>query len=319
MSSDTTRTKLLIVASVAILIFTSFFAGKYTASTTEPIVTTSNSRAEYPLLATRIFIDNPNDPIINFSALRTSLESHVAGNSIDGSIYFEYLPTGTSIRVGAERREVAASLMKLPAAMSLYRASEQGRVDLDQTVTLKEEWLDSAYGDLYKKGLGYSLTLREATKIMLTDSDNTALKVVAYNIPPQPSQSENPFASLDIDIVQNSDLTISVSARSYASILKCLYFSCYNNKANSQELLEYLDESIFNSRLVAGVGDKSLPIAHKVGNYTQDTQSDCGIVYIPKRNYILCIMLKAPDNPEGDKKIAEISRIVYEFMNGLPD
>lgn len=319
MKIDRTTFRVITVALLISLLVGSFFAGKNTANHSDPLVDTAEIRDNYPLLATRIFIDNPNDPIINFSALRTSLENHVAENSLEGSIYFEYLPTGTSIRVGADRKEVAASLMKLPAAMSLYRASEQGRVNLDQAVTLKEEWLDSAYGDLYKKGVGYSLTLREATKIMLTDSDNTALKVVAYNIPPQLTETDNPFASLDVDIVQNNDLTVSVSARSYSSILKCLYFSCYLNKANSLELLEYLDESIFNDRLVSGVGDKSLPIAHKVGNYTQDTQSDCGIIYIPRRNYILCVMIKAPDNSDGDKKIAEISRIVYEFMESLAD
>jgi len=30
-------------------------------------------------------------------------------------------------------------------------------------------------------------------------------------------------------------------------------------------------------------------------------------------------MLKAEDNPESDKKIADISKIVYEFMEKLPD
>jgi len=243
----------------------------------------------------------------------------VARENIQGSIYFEYLPTGTSIRIDGDDQLVAASLMKLPAAMSLYKASELGKIGLDQKVTIKKEWLDGAYGDLYKKGEGHKLSLREARKIMLTESDNTALKAVAFSIPPPVTPEDNAFLSLDVNIEQNADLSVSVSARSYSSILKCLYFSCYLNKSNSQELLGYLDNSVFSSRLPAGVNNSDIPIAHKIGNYAQDTQSDCGIVYIPKRNYILCMMIKTTDTPEGDAKLAAISKIVYEYMESLPD
>lgn len=285
----------------------------------DPNIGISEIRSQYPLLATRIFIDNPNDSIVNFSSLRNQLNDHVAKENIEGSIYFEYLPTGTSIRIDGDDLLVGASLLKLPAAMSLYKASEKSKVDLDQEVTIRKEWLDEAFGDLYKKGEGHKLTLREATKIMLTESDNTALQAVATNIPPPVDADDNPFASLDINIEQNTDLRVSISARSYSSILKCLYFSCYLSKSNSQELLGYLDNSVFSSRLPAGVNNNDVPIAHKIGNYAQDTQSDCGIVYVPKRNYILCMMVKTTDTPEGDAKLAAISKMVYDYMDGLPD
>ncbi len=134
MKIDKTTFRVITIALVIILLVGSYFTGKNTANRSDPVVDTVNIRDNYPLLATRIFIDNPADSIVNFSNLRSSLEDHVETNSIEGSIYFEYLPTGTSIRVGAERREVAASLMKLPAAMSLYKASELGRIDLDNEI-----------------------------------------------------------------------------------------------------------------------------------------------------------------------------------------
>lgn len=301
----------ILVCGIAVLGYQFLHGNSITVTTEDP--------TNYPLLARRIFIDDPNDTIINFSQLRREVNDYKTTNQLDGSIYFEYLPTGVSIRVDGDKEEVAASLFKLPAAMEIYKAVELGKVSLDKKITLKQEWLDPDYGDLYLKGAGYTMTLRDATRVMLTNSDNTALKAVANSIPPVQNTVDNPFASLDIDIVQNNNLTVSISARSYSSILKCLYFSCYLNKQNSQELLRYLDDSIFTERLRAGVSDDSIPIAHKVGNYTQDTQSDCGIVYIPRRNYILCVMIKVADNPEGDKKIAEISKIVYDFMDQLPD
>ena len=305
------------VVLVFLLCLSSFIIGRQTGnSDTQEAVGLSSS---YPLLAKRIFIDDPNDVFVNFADLRQQIQKYVSDNSLEGSIYFEYLPTGTSIRVDGDEQLVAASLIKLPAAMSLYRLAEKDEINLDETIQIKEEWLDSAYGELYKKGAGYSLTLREATRIMLEDSDNTALKAIGSYLPNDAiTGPENPFNSLDVDITQNVDLTVSISARSYSSILKCLYFSCYLSKDDSSELLGYLTKAKNKNRLPAGVLNKDILIAHKIGNFAQDTQSDCGVVYIPKRNYLLCVMIKSPDNPSGDKKIADISRIAFDFVSTLP-
>lgn len=284
--------------------------------TGKPAAPPANSQNpdDFPLLSKRIFQDNPSAAIINFTGLRTSLKDYYQKNNLTGSLYFEYLPTGTSIRVNDNEKEVAASLIKLPVAMELYRAAELNKTDLDKTITLKQEWLNDKFGTLYEKGAGYQLTLREAAKIMLTESDNTALTAIAMSIEGLVATDENPFESLDVDFQQNQDLTISISARSYSSILKCLYFSCYLEKPHSQELLKYLTEATFTSRLVAGIDDNDIPVAHKIGNFGDTTQSDCGIVYVPEKNYILCAMVDGPDNDISNGHIAELSRITYDFV-----
>jgi beta-lactamase class A len=273
---------------------------------------TANSE-DYPLLARRIFLENPNEPIVNFSALRSELNNYFEQNNIDGGLYFEYLPTGTSIRIAGEEKEVAASLIKLPAAMELYKAAELGKVNLDDEITIREEWLDDGFGELYKKGAGHKLTLREATEVMLRDSDNTALKAVSISMMGLVPIENNPFNSLDAEFAQNPDLTVSIGARAYSSFLKCLYFSCYLEKQHSQELLDYLSNTGFEDRIVAGVDD-GVTVAHKVGNFGQSTQSDCGIVYLDKKNYLLCLMIEGPDNAETDAKLAAISKLTFEYL-----
>lgn len=274
----------------------------------------SSSSKEYPLLAKRLFVENPNDHVINFASLRQELKKYMGDESLNGSIYFEYLPTGTSIRVDGDELRLAASLIKLPAAMDLYRAAELGQVDLDKKVTLQESWIDGGYGTLYQKGAGYKLTLRDAAKIMLTESDNTALKAIAYSTNGKLSPDQRAINALDADISQNPDLTVSIGARSYTSFLKCLYFSCYLTKDDSQELLKYLTESTFDNRITAGIDDKSVKVAHKIGVANTTTQSDCGIVYLPSRNYALCIMINGDDNAQTNKHIADLSKKVYTFV-----
>lgn len=274
--------------------------------------------ANYNLLAKRLFTEDPNDSWVNFSTLRKQINDYYASNNLSGSIYFEYLPTGTSIRINGDEQLVAASLIKLPAAMDLYKASELGKVDLDETITLKQEWLDNQYGELYKKGAGYQLTLREAAKIMLKDSDNTALKAVSASLGNRLASDENVFSSLDMDFQINKDFTVSIGARSYSSTLKCLYFACYNNKNDSQEILSYLTDTPYKSRIVAGINDKDIKVAHKIGTHFNANQSDCGIVYFPKRNYIICAMIGGAESSVTDKKIADISKIVFDFIKAIP-
>lgn len=267
----------------------------------------------YPLLAKRLFMDNPNDTRINFSPLRTSLNKYFDDKDLEGSVYFEYLPTGSSVRVHPDDRYRAASLIKLPVAMELYKGVELGKVDLNKRVKLKQEWLNGGYGTLYEKGAGYELTLKEAVQIMLKDSDNTALRVV-IDANQDLDLDNRALASLDIELTTNQDGSIDIGTRAYSSFLKCLYFACYNSFEDSQAILKMLTETPFNDRIVAGVPDKNIPVAHKIGVFNNQVQSDCGIVYVPQRNYVLCIMLQGDDNDATHAKMADISKIVYDFI-----
>ncbi len=298
----------IVVASGAFLLGWMFNPGP-----DRPDSTPTNS-ADHPLLAKRIFIEDPSNTIINFSPLRSSVREYFSQNQLRGSLYFEYLPTGTSIRVNGDYQFRAASLIKLPVAMELYKAEELGKLSLDQKVQLRQEWLNSDYGNLYKKGTGYELTLREAARVLLTDSDNTALRAILASTETALETKDRALGSLDIEFSQTSDEGIDIGTRSYSSFLKCLYFACYVSKEHSQELLEYLTQTTFDKRLVAGIPDKEVKIAHKIGVYNTQIQSDCGIIYLAKNNYVLCVMLQGNDDVVTNNHIAELSRVVYEYV-----
>jgi beta-lactamase class A len=308
--------KVYIFIAVVVLCCASFYGGYAVKNKTTPTANTAAAEAEeqYPLLAKRLFIDNPNDAIINFAPLREKIRSYVKEKNLLGSIYFEYLPTGTSVRVEGDDEYVAASLMKIPVVMEMYKEAELGRLDLDKKIALQEDWLDKSFGTLYKKGAGYELTLREAGVIALQESDNTAISMILNNTRGVLSLQENVISSLDVSFNRDDKSQIAISARSYASFLKCLYFSCYTNFANSQEILNSLANSEFNNRLRQGV-PKEVEVAHKIGTYSNITQSDCGIVYEEKRNYLLCVMLQVTDDQTGNEHIADVSKIVYDYIH----
>lgn len=297
--------------SIVLLLLT-FFIGKMACDCQTKDADINHS--DYPLLAKRLFIENPNDTRINFSPLRTSLNDYFSDNEIEGSLYFEYLPTGTSIRISPDQTYTAASLFKLPVAMEFFKSVELNRTDLNKKIVLKEEWLNDGYGSLYQKGAGYELTLKEAVKIMLTDSDNTALRAILDTTDKTITTQERVLGSLDIEFSSFSDGSISIGARSYASFFKCLYFACYNSFENSQKILDILTKTDFNDRIVSGIEDKNVKIAHKIGVFNTQVQSDCGIVYLPGKNYILCIMVEG-NNESTTNHFRAISKIIYDFLN----
>ncbi len=308
--------KRILLGVISVVLCMASFFGGYTfrrMRNDAPKINQSKAAQVYSLLAKRLFLEDPNDTIINFSGLREQMRDYLESNNLKGSIYFEYLPTGTSIRLNGDEELVAASLMKIPVVMELYKAAEQGSINLDTVVTLKQEWLDSAFGTLYQKGAGYRLTLRQAAEIALEQSDNTAVAAILASTQSLLRSENHVLNSLDVSYSRDEQKTLSISARAYSSFLKCLYFSCYLQQDDSQEILGYLTQSSFDSRLRSGV-PKDVVIAHKIGTYSNKTQSDCGLVYEPKRNYLICVMLYVADDAASNAHIAKISELAYAYI-----
>lgn len=295
--------------SIMLVVVVSFFGGMWYSE-----ARTDSELADHNLLAKRIFLSEPNDILVNFEPMRAELRKDLAYYDGKVSLYFEYLPTGTSMRFGDTQQLVAASLLKVPVVMELYRLSEMGKINLDDEIAIRQAWLDEGYGDLYKKGAGNTLSLRELVALTLEQSDNTALNAIQSVVDEHDDdKTKSAYDSLDVDFGTDRE-SLSMSARAYASFMKCLYFSCYLSVDSSQEIMTYLTKSTYGTtgRIGKYISD-DVTIAHKIGVAGNAVQSDCGIVYVPNRNYILCVMLDE-EQDRGGEAIAQISKRVYDYV-----
>lgn len=269
---------------------------------------------QYPLLAKRILQDSPNDVIVNFIPLRQAIKKYLQDSGLEHSFYFEYLPTGTTIRSSESEQLAGASLLKLPTIMSLYKAAELQKINLDEEVEIQKEWLDISFGDLWRRGAGAKITLREAARIAIIDSDNTAIKIIRGSLGEIIANNDTVLSQLDVEFpFAEATGQSQVSARDYANLLRCLYLSCYLAKDNSQEILARMTEAKDFGRIEAGVPD-TVKVARKIGVFEDTVQSDCAIVYVPNRPYMLCILLKAPVN-QASQHMATLSEIIYSFVS----
>ncbi len=274
------------------------------------------SQSEYPFLSKRIFIEEPNDIIINFTPLRQVLQQYVTEKEQDIGMYFEYLPSGTSVGVNANKPYFAASLLKVPVAMKAYKLIEEGKLRKDQKVTIQQSDIDKGFGSLWEKGAGTELEIQEVINYALAESDNTADKILRRLVKEKPVSDI--FNYLDIPTDVHEGPGAGVSAKDFSSIFKSLYFSSYLNYEHSNEFLDILTKSPYNNRLAADI-DKDIKIAHKIGMYKHkeveldEVHSDCGIIYVPKRQYILCVF-STSNEAEATTTIKDISRIVYQYV-----
>ncbi len=283
-----------------------------------PFESFSQERAAYPYLSARIFAENQNDLLINFKPLRTALNQYAGGLKNRTGIYFEYLPTGNNIGVNEKEEFLPASLLKTPLAMGALKLIEDNKVDPDTTLTIRDEDLDTLYGDLWKRGVGAKISIMDTIEYLITHSDNTASRLLIYAV--SGAVIEDVFDSLDIPKqVNQKEKKPVVTPKNYSSILRCLYLSCYLNKKYSNTLLDMLTRTVYTDKIPAGV-PKVIKVAHKIGLTTNkegvDVYTDCGIVYAPKRPYILCIMVEGEEDTARDI-MKEVSRMIYEYVSSV--
>jgi beta-lactamase class A len=311
------RQRLLLVTT-AIFVGLSLVLGTLYLHTRSTLKHTTQN--QYPLLAKRLFLEKSSDIVVNFEPLRKDVKSYLASTGLTYSFYFEYLFTGTNIRIGENNKLVGASLMKIPIVMDLYKAAEQGKIDLNKNVTVPKDSgeafsKDLQYGNQMHLKAGDQISLRKAAKIALVESDNTAAYTVfeaTKDLLPADDQAINNLGvETRVGELDQGKYAL-IDARSYSTFLKCLYFSCFLSLEDSQEILNHLTVATDRNRIPAGV-PKEIKVAHKFGSFSDVTQSDCGIVYAPNHRYVLCLMLDA-DDKTASRHIKKVSEMVYDYI-----
>lgn len=285
-----------------------------------------NNDSKYPFLAKRLFAENQNDIVINFNPLRESLRAYPAANGLNMGIYFEYLPSGTSIGVNEKEIFFSASLIKIPVVMRTYRLIEEGSLRADQEVTVEQKFIDKNFGTLWEKGPGAKVTVNELIVKTLTESDSTA-----YNILGDITQSHEKTEGgtrLTSDVYNYLDIPFDrignqygISPKAFGSVLRSLYLSAYLPYQTSNHILELMSQSTFKKWLPEPI-PQDVKVAHKYGVYVGDisaqlVHSDCGIVYYPKRPYLLCVMINTGDKMVAEQNIRAVSKLAFDFVKSV--
>lgn len=307
--------KLLVSILAGSLILNIYFViDKY--DKTPVALRTTQEGSQYQFLSPRIFSENQNNLIVNFVTLRKYMQQFASQLNYKTGVYFEYLPSGTSIGINEKESFVPASLLKTPLAMGIYKHFENGTLKPSDLVQMDDKSRNQGFGKLWKLKTGTSLSVEQALDHLIRESDNTAQNLLLKKISTE--EIDKVFDALDIPKIRDGKGEALVTAKNYSSILRCLYLACYLSQSNSNQLLQQLTQTEFNDKLPATI-PSSIPVAHKIGEHTlpnnqeKSTFTDCGIVYLPKRPYLLCVMVEA-DESTATSIIASYSKIVFDYI-----
>lgn len=280
------------------------------------------SADDYPLLNSEAVQNLQKHYIINFGPLRNDLGNIQKSYPQKSFVYFDYLNNSSWIGLNEKDMFTAASTVKVPLAMALMKAVESGKIKLTDSYTLDSLDLDPSFGDLYKAGADKAFTVEELIKIMLEQSDDTAMMAI-FNI----------FNKLGIndplgDVYTTMGWTAfigqplgsdgkpdyqDINTKTLSNMFTALYNATYVDADSSQKILAYLANTPFNDKIDAGVPD-GVTVAHKIGVYADNnTYSDCGIVYAPNRNYILCVGFVGDEN-SAKTFMSKVSKTAYQYV-----
>lgn len=162
-------------------------------------------------------------------------------------------------------------------------------------------------------------TVDQLINQMIVYSDNLAYDLLNDNLDTPTLVSV--YNDLGVDISEgftNPGGNI-LSVKSYAAFFRILYNASYLNEEYSEKALQLLSQSKFHQGLVAGIPN-TIRTAHKFGErYYQATGQrqlhDCGIIYLPHKPYLLCVMTRGDNFDNLTATIKDISSTVYHSLN----
>jgi beta-lactamase class A len=247
------------------------------------------------------------------------------------------LATARELLINPDISFHAASTMKVPVMMELYRQAAAGKVSLDQRIAIKNDFASIVDGSHYSltpdsdseqtlyKRVGEKETIRELLRLMITVSSNLATNILIERVTPERVMDlMRDIGANNIRVRRGVEdgkafekgLNNTTTARDLMIILRRIAERRAVSPKASDEMIKVMLGQEFNEGIPAGL-PKEVRVSHKTGSITK-VNHDAAIVYAPGRKpYVLVVLERGiEDEKRAHKLISHISRTIYEAAVG---
>jgi beta-lactamase class A len=238
---------------------------------------------------------------------------------VDGVVGYEMLDLTSGERIAHLERETfpTASTIKLTLVYELFKQVEEGKIRLDETITLDRAKAVGGSGILFELGTP-TLSIRDYATLMVTLSDNTATNILIDRLGMENvgrrmqglglSGTKLRRHMMDTEAARRGDENVSTPDE----IVRLLQAIQKNDPA--VELLKKPKESRLRKGLPPGVATADKP------GELDAVRVDAGIVFARNRPYVFSVMTTfLRDDGEGERAIEEMSRAAHEYFSRLAD
>ncbi|MBC7187015.1 MAG: serine hydrolase [Calditrichaeota bacterium] len=250
-------------------------------------------------------------------------------------IAWKDLDTGDTFLYNAQEVMHAASLMKVPVMIEVFRQAEQGRFRLGDSLLLRNSFRSIVDGSTYSlrataesdssvyAHLGGKMTIRDLVHHMITVSSNLAANLLLELVGPEnvtatvrtlgASHTQVRRGLEDLKAHQKG-INNETSAFDMMLLLEAIATGRAASKPACEQMMEIMFQQRLRTKIPALLPD-SLKVAHKTGSISR-IDHDAGIVVSPSgRRCVLVIMSRGiSDHKRAAQGIATLSRALLQTM-----
>jgi len=267
--------------------------------------------------------------------LKTEIRQNLS--TLDGQFAVGFKTIGTDQQIFINEREMfhAASTMKTPVMIELFKQAEAGHFSLDDSIEVKNEFrsiIDSSRyqmdinedseGELYDL-IGQRRPIRTLISDMITISSNLATNILIEKVGAQNvTQTMRYYGADSIKVLRGVEdikafeqgLSNRTTAFDEVAIYEKLARGEAVSREASEEMIAILKNQNFNEMIPAQLPD-DVEVAHKTGWIT-GVNHDVGIVDLPDdRRYVLVLLSKEAESRDDVlATFADISRSIFDFV-----
>jgi beta-lactamase class A len=266
--------------------------------------------------------------------LRARIEARIAQAPARAvGFYFRDLTTGDSLLVGAGIRFHAASTMKVPVMIELFRDRDAGRLSLDDSISVTNAFqsivdsstyeldkADDSDSSLYAR-VGGRASIRELVELMETVSSNLATNLLIAKVGASRANATAHRLGADSIVVlrgvedgkaYRAGRNNTTTARDLGVLMVAIAQSRAASPAACREMLAILGRQHFKEGIPAGL-PADARVYHKTGWIGKVVYHDAAIVELSGgRRYVLVVLTGGIEKDEDAYKVVrDVSQMVY--------
>ena len=242
------------------------------------------------------------------------------------------LASGDTLFLNADTSFHAASTMKVPLMIELFRRANTGSFRMNQGLLLVNQFASIVDGSLYALDsssdsdttlyhrIGERVRVDTLLRLMITRSSNFATNTLITLVGADAvTKTMRSLGAKRIQVLRGVEdgkafekgLNNTTTARDLGLILRAIEEGRAASPVATREMLRILMAQEFNEKIPAGL-PPGTRVAHKTGEITA-VSHDAAIVYPRGRKpYVLVVLTRGiADGGKSSKLIADISTIVY--------
>ncbi len=267
--------------------------------------------------------------------LRSDIHTFIDSTNGTIAVTFQDLNTGDTIFINENIQMHAASTMKTPVMMEVFKQASEGKFKMSDSLIIKNEFrsiVDSSKfsmdisedsDDVVYRNMGKKMCIYDLVYQMITVSSNFATNILvdlveANNV----MELMKSIGANNIQVLRGVEdikaydqgLNNTTDAFDMFIIMKAIASKQIISEEACEEMTEILLDQKFNNKIPLLL-PSTIKVAHKTGSIT-NISHDAAIVYLEGHRYILVILTKdLGSNKQAEEIIARISKIVYDAVS----